>query len=94
MKNEGYEGFIADIWSAGIVLYIMLYGGFPFKATEIEALENQIIKGTYSLGPEISEEARDLLAQIICPDPQLRLTIPEILAHPWMRTVDETCKLL
>jgi len=91
LKDMGYEGELVDAWSAGVVLYAMLYGNFPFKAGSVEELEALIIAGTYTLPEDISEEARDLISQILQPDPQFRLTIPEILDHPWMKSVDETC---
>lgn len=43
-ENKGYEGFQSDVWSAGVVLYAMLYGTVPFKASNIADLHKQVVK--------------------------------------------------
>lgn len=43
-ENKGYEGFQSDVWSAGVVLYAMLYGTVPFKASNISDLQKQVLK--------------------------------------------------
>lgn len=45
--DKGYEGFSVDIWSAGVVLYAMLYGTVPFKANNMSELQKIIIKASY-----------------------------------------------
>lgn len=90
LREVGYEGTKVDIWSAGVVLYTMLYGNFPFHANDVEKLEKLILVGRYELGSEISVEARDLLARILDSSPATRLTISEVYAHPWMQYVDYT----
>ena len=83
--NKGYKGFAADIWSSGIVLYAMLYGTVPFKASNINDLKALIIQGKYKLKPGISEEAKNLLKRLIEHDPDKRITIPKIFRHKWMK---------
>jgi serine/threonine protein kinase len=55
IKDKGYTGFKADIWSAGVVLYALLYGTVPFKANNMGDLHKLIMKARYNLKDEISE---------------------------------------
>jgi serine/threonine protein kinase len=49
LLDKGYEGFAVDIWSAGVVLYAMLYGTVPFKANNMSELQKMIIKAKFTL---------------------------------------------
>ena len=49
LADRGYEGFAVDIWSAGVVLYAMLYGVVPFRANNMSELQKLIIKAKYTL---------------------------------------------
>lgn len=93
LRDKGYEGFAVDIWSAGVVLYAMLYGTVPFKANNMSELQKLIIKAKYTLKDDISEEARDLIHGILEKDPIKRFTITQILSHSWLQDVDETLQL-
>lgn len=93
LRGKGYEGFGADIWSAGIALYAMLYGTVPFKGPTLQELKEAILAGKYTLKEDISKEARDLLAKMLCSSPRKRMTAANILAHPWMQGVDESVSL-
>ena len=89
-ENKGYEGYASDAWSAGVVLYAMLYGTVPFKASNMTELQKQITKCQTTFKDEISEEAISLLKGILERDPTKRLTTTEILRHPWMIETDKT----
>ena len=92
-KNIGYKGFPVDIWSSGIVLYIILAGEIPFKKSKSnkiieedinKELEYLIIKEEFKKIENISEDANNLLKGLLCKDPKKRLTCDEILIHPWL----------
>lgn len=85
LKEQGYSGFKADIWSAGVVLYAMLQGTVPFKASGMKELHKMIIKGKYHIKEEISAEAKDLMKKMLNTDPKLRIGVQKILQHPWMQ---------
>jgi len=104
-KNKGYEGFPVDIWSAGISLYIMLSGTLPFNlknnndCSSIDEENNNNIELQYSIikkDPKkiekISDEARDLLKGLLNKNPNKRLTIEQILNHPWLKSDEKNMK--
>ena len=87
-RNEGYEGYSCDVWSAGVTLYYMLAGMQPFKGGKIEELKEVILKGQYEPIHDISKEANDLIDRMLKLNPKERISIEDILKHPWLKNVD------
>jgi len=92
LKDRGYT-FSVDLWSAGVVLFAMLYGTVPFKANNMEELHKLIVKGKYVLKDDISIEARNLLRGLLEVNPEKRLTIKQIYRHKWFADLDPTLQL-
>ena len=86
--NKGYEGYLCDVWSAGVTLYYMLSGIQPFRANSIKDLENIVLQGKFEEIEEVSPEANELIEQMLQVDPKKRITIENILKHPWLNNVD------
>ncbi|KAE8649702.1 hypothetical protein Csa_012923 [Cucumis sativus] len=84
-----YNGKIADVWSCGVTLYVMLFGSYPFEdpndPKNIRKTIKRIMHIDYKI-PEnikISEDCRDLLSHIFVVDPSMRIPLQEIKSHPW-----------
>lgn len=93
LLNNGYDGFGIDIWSAGVVLFAMIYGSMPFKASNMTNLHKQILSGSFKLKQSASKEVRDLLRKMLEIDPKKRFTIPQILSHKWFENYDDNILL-
>lgn len=87
-NDEGYEGFPVDIWSAGVTLYYLISGTQPFKADSIKVLKKEITSGKYDKLEKISGELSDLIDKLLQVDPKKRITISQILNHPWLINVN------
>ena len=87
-RDEGYEGYSCDVWSAGVTLYYMLAGIQPFKGGKLEEMKETILKGVYDPIEDLSPEASDLIEKMLRLDPKNRITVEQILKHPWLKKVD------
>lgn len=78
-----------DIWSAGVILYILLCGVPPFWAETEQGVALAILRGVLDFKrepwPQISESAKSLVRQMLEPEPKKRLTAQQVLDHPWLQ---------
>ncbi|KAG5608777.1 hypothetical protein H5410_020058 [Solanum commersonii] len=85
-KRYGPE---ADVWSAGVIVYILLSGVPPFWAENEQGIFEQVLHGDLDFSsdpwPSISEDAKDLVRGMLVRDPRKRLTAHEVLCHRWVQ---------
>lgn len=85
LKDRGYDGATADIWSCGVILFVLLAGYLPFEDDNLMILYNKISVADFTLPAWLSFGAKKLITQILDPNPMTRITMPEILADEWFR---------
>ena len=89
IKEESYDGAKSDIWSSGIILYLMLCGKLPFYHEQNEIMYEKILSGKFEHPNYLSDKAKDILDKIIEIDPKKRLNFEEIKSHPWFNIIDK-----
>ncbi|VIO95591.1 ribosomal protein S6 kinase alpha 3, putative [Brugia malayi] len=90
LRKQGYD-MNCDVWSLGVLLFTMLSGETPFATSENDSPQKilkRVGEGKYSLNGQawisISEQAKDLVQQLLHADPSKRLSAKQILIHPWI----------
>jgi len=84
LQARAYTGPEVDVWSFGIVLYVLVCGKVPFDDQSMPALHAKIKKGTVDYPTWLSNECRHLLSRMLVTDPKARATMHEVLNHAWM----------
>ncbi|CAA6669269.1 unnamed protein product [Spirodela intermedia] len=85
LNRKGYDGAKADIWSCGVILFVMLAGYLPFHEGNLMEMYRKIAKAAFRCPAWFSSEARKLLAKILDPNPVTRISTEGIMESSWFR---------
>ncbi|KAK8550568.1 hypothetical protein V6N13_119086 [Hibiscus sabdariffa] len=85
LRKKGYDGSKADIWSCGVILYVLLAGFLPFRDENVMNMYRKIFKAEFEFPPWFSTESKRLISKLLTADPERRITIPAIMRVPWFR---------
>lgn len=85
LARKGYEAAKVDIWSCGIILFVLMAGYLPFHDQNIMAMYKKIYKGEFRCPRWFSPELTRLLSRLLDTNPETRITIPEIMNNRWFK---------
>lgn len=83
LKEKGYVGSFADVWSCGVILFVMMAGYLPFDDPQLNTLFAKIERGEYRMCKGFSDGAKDLVEKMLQVDPSKRPSLDQVMAHPW-----------
>ncbi|XP_042408843.1 CBL-interacting protein kinase 18-like [Zingiber officinale] len=85
ISRKGYDGAKADIWSCGVILFVLMAGYLPFHDPNLIEVYRKIRKAEFKCPNWFPLEVRRLLVRILDPNPNTRITITKIMEIPWFR---------
>ncbi|XP_057177139.1 serine/threonine-protein kinase SIK2a [Triplophysa rosa] len=83
-EGQQYEGPQLDIWSMGVVLYVLVCGALPFDGPSLPVLRQRVLEGRFRIPYFMSEDCEHLIRKMLVLDPSRRLSLSQIKEHRWM----------
>ncbi|KAL8439854.1 hypothetical protein Efla_004380 [Eimeria flavescens] len=87
LAGNYYDGFLSDVWSLGVILYIIISATPPFYGDSDGEVLQKIVAGSYSLNGyawrQVSDDCKDIIRRLLTVDPRCRMSLNEAVSHPW-----------
>lgn len=91
LRGKPYDGRKADVWAFGVMTYALATGAFPFDGGSVHLLRQRVCRGKFKLPARASAELASLLRGALAVDPARRLSMAQLLRHPWfVKNADPT----
>ncbi|CAK9134974.1 unnamed protein product [Ilex paraguariensis] len=94
LSHKGYDGAVADVWSCGVILYVLMAGYLPFDEVDLTTLYGKIETAEFSCPSWFPVGAKSLINQILDPNPGTRIRIEEIRNDEWFKRGYDPVRLL
>lgn len=83
-EGKKYTGPEIDVWSLGVVLYVLVCGALPFDGSTLQSLRDRVLSGRFRIPFFMSSDCESLIRKMLVLDPTRRYTIDQIKRHRWM----------
>ncbi|XP_071923945.1 CBL-interacting serine/threonine-protein kinase 8-like isoform X2 [Coffea arabica] len=85
LSHKGYDGAVADVWSCGVILYVLMAGYLPFDEIDLTTLYGKIERAEFLCPSWFPVGARSLISRTLDPNPDTRIRIEEIRNDEWFK---------
>ncbi|XP_034943750.1 serine/threonine-protein kinase SIK2-like [Chelonus insularis] len=94
-RGKHYAGPEIDVWSLGVVLYVLVCGALPFDGSTLQSLRDRVLSGRFSIPYFMSTDCENLIRKMLVLEPAKRYTIPQIKRHRWLiGTAESVCPVI
>ncbi|KAL0710470.1 hypothetical protein Bca4012_017448 [Brassica carinata] len=83
LSKKGYDGAKVDVWSCGVVLFVLAAGYLPFNDPNVMSMYKKIYKGEYRCPRWMSQDLKRFVSRLLDINPETRITVDEIVKDPW-----------
>ncbi|WVQ98704.1 hypothetical protein IAU59_005835 [Kwoniella sp. CBS 9459] len=90
VAGMSYHGAASDIWSCGVILFALLTGRLPFDDENIRILLQKVKNGRFVMPADLPADAKDLITRMLVVDPEKRITMNDIMRHPFCQRKQDT----
>ncbi|CAI9723042.1 serine/threonine-protein kinase SIK3-like isoform X1 [Octopus vulgaris] len=84
-EGREYDAPKVDIWSLGVVLYVLVCGALPFDGSTLQSLRARVLNGKFNIPFFMSTECENLIGHMLVVDPVKRISIEQVINHKWMK---------
>ncbi|XP_059645243.1 CBL-interacting serine/threonine-protein kinase 6-like [Cornus florida] len=84
--NRGYHGAKSDLWSCGVILFVLLAGYLPFQDQNVVAMYRRVCRGDFKFPTCVPPESRRIITRLLDPNPMTRITTSELMETSWFKT--------
>ena len=88
LKAQPYNAIVSDVWSMGVVLYVLVQNRLPFSERDTKKLLVSQLEHKYKFVKSVSKQLRELIEFHLDPNPDTRASMNDVLEHQWFAATD------